>query len=215
MAVKVELANDEDYLPILCCVFDAYGGKHEYINSLFPRNMTEEGRKVAEQRCLYLSQVSPNVKWYKATDTSTGKIVGGTMWNIYTDKKPTATPLDGPPGTWETPFDKGYAQALYEASRLLERSFFDTHDLPLAALSVMAVAPNYQYRGAGTALMNEGMKAVDALGAGCVILATDAGRWLYEKSGFRVRRHVTLELPEEYADRPKSRVFLMERERRT
>jgi hypothetical protein len=47
----------------------------------------------------------------------------------------------------------------------------------------------------------------------CVVEATTAARWMYEKAGFVVQRHGTLEVPEKFSDRPKNRLFFMKRKR--
>jgi predicted N-acetyltransferase YhbS len=52
-------------------------------------------------------------------------------------------------------------------------------------LSYMHVLPEYQRRGLGQLLMEQALKDADRDGAQAFLLATDAGKRLYEKFGFR------------------------------
>lgn len=49
----------------------------------------------------------------------------------------------------------------------------------------MAVDPSYRGRGVGEALMHWGLARADELGLESLVEATTAGRWLYEKVGYR------------------------------
>ncbi|KAF2245446.1 hypothetical protein BU26DRAFT_532980 [Trematosphaeria pertusa] len=135
MTILVEDPRDEDYPALVSLVFEAYGGKNEYINAVFPKNTTETGLENAVLRCVFTTKMSKAVKWHKVTDGTTGEIIGGAMWSIYTDAKPPNSELDGPPGTWENEDEKEYAQALFRGCKEYERKYWDENDLPLVSMS--------------------------------------------------------------------------------
>jgi GNAT superfamily N-acetyltransferase len=94
----------------------------------------------------------------------------------------------------------------------------------------MTVHPKHQYRGAGTMMMKWGTDLADEIGAvvcltestrsslltnimKSVVEATDAGRWLYEKSGFVVKQHYSVEASGELFRGVAKRLFFMVRPR--
>lgn len=80
-------------------------------------------------------------------------------------------------------------------------------------LSIMIVHPKYQYRGAGTKMMEWGTRLADEINALSVIEATLAGRWLYEKSGFAVKHHYAVQGSGELDRGVAERLFFMVRPR--
>jgi hypothetical protein len=44
-------------------------------------------------------------------------------------------------------------------------------------------------------------------------MSTDAARRLYENCGFKVQRHITLQVPEKFASKPKVELLWMTKER--
>ena len=134
MAFKVAPADDADIDKIMSIVFQCYGGTNEYINAVFPRNQTEEGRRLNSERMVFINSVAPTVFWEKVVDSDTGEIVGGAMWNLCEDAKPPPYEMDGPPGTWETEADKRYAQALQRSFVEDEERVWAENDLPLLGI---------------------------------------------------------------------------------
>jgi hypothetical protein len=53
------------------------------------------------------------------------------MWNLAEKEKPPAFEMDGPPGTWDTEFDKKYAQALQRSEAEDEGKLWAANELPL------------------------------------------------------------------------------------
>ncbi|KAF2445160.1 hypothetical protein P171DRAFT_387954 [Karstenula rhodostoma CBS 690.94] len=162
MTFKVEAANDADIGEILSIIFKCYRGKNEYINAVFPRALTEKGYQLNVERMLFIKSVAPSVFWEKVVIIETGEIVGGAMWNLCIQQKPPPYDIDGPPGTWETDDDKAYAQALQRSFAEDENKLWEENDLPLLGLAMMAISPDCQRKGAGSALLESGLKIADA-----------------------------------------------------
>ncbi|KAF1954353.1 hypothetical protein CC80DRAFT_493842 [Byssothecium circinans] len=165
MAFTVSAATNEDIRQIVHIMFKAYGGGNEYINAIFPRGLTEEGEDLTTQRMLRINSIAPGITWEKATDTTTGVVVGGAMWSLYEHVKPQRFPIDGPPGTWETAEEKEYAKALQASCVGDEMALCDGSDLPIMRMPIMAVDPFCQSKGAGTALLESGLRKADGLHA--------------------------------------------------
>ena len=55
---------------------------------------------------------------------------------------------------------------------------------PYATLMILATDPDFQRRGVGRALLEEGLKRVDQMGVACYVQASTMGRPLYEQRGF-------------------------------
>lgn len=131
MDFKVEAANDADIGKILSIIFKCYDGKNDYINAVFPRALTEEGFRLNVDRMLFINSIAPTVFWEKVINIETNEIVGGAMWNLCVEQKPPPYEIDGPAGTWETEFDKAYAQALQRSFAKDENKLWEENDLPL------------------------------------------------------------------------------------
>ncbi|PVH97888.1 hypothetical protein DM02DRAFT_643929 [Periconia macrospinosa] len=162
MKFKLVPATEEDVGDVVRIMFRAYGGENEYINAVFPRGLTNEGAEAATKRVL---PIRSGVIWEKVVDADSGNTIGGAMWVLYKDAKPQKFDLDGPPGTWETPMEKEYAQALFKSEMEDEAEFWEKTQLPIMRLVIMAVEPEYQRHGAGAEMMESGMMKADSVGA--------------------------------------------------
>lgn len=58
--------------------------------------------------------------------------------------------------------------------------------LPHYYLAPIWVLPEYQSRGIGKALLEEGLRKADEVGVACYLEATKEGKRMYEKFGFEV-----------------------------
>ena len=115
MDFTVDFCKDEDFEAMMPVMFGAMAGRSQFVNAVYPHNLTPEGQKKHEQTFLYLKSIDPSQRWLKATDNSTGEMVGIAQWNVYDGAKPPEIELDGPPGTWDTDDDKEWAQAMFTA----------------------------------------------------------------------------------------------------
>ncbi|KAJ4377337.1 hypothetical protein N0V83_000162 [Neocucurbitaria cava] len=213
MPLELGYPTDDEFASFVPMTFEAMGGRSEFVNTVWPEGFTKEGQEMSRQRFLFLKKIDPTCKWVKVTDNETNEIIGVAQWNVYEGQKPPEMIVDGPPGTWKDETEKEYAQELFKAYMEKRWKFIRENKLPLMCLNIMTVAPQHQYRGAGTLMMQWGVQLADSIGAACIIEATTEGRWLYEKSGFKLQEHWTLDVPERFKDRPKQRLFFMVRPR--
>lgn len=221
---------DDEFAKFVPMTFEAMGGRSEFVNTIYPGGLTKEGQQKAKAGFLFLKGIDPSCKWIKVTDTDTNEIIGVAQWNVYESQKPPEMVVDGPPGTWKDDIEKEYAQDLFKSYMQKRWEFIRGNALPLICLNIMTVAPKHQYRGAGSLMMKWGTELADSLNATvmtystlpvnehanvlqCIVESTIEGRWLYEKSGFKLKEHWTLEVAEKFSDRPKQRLFFMIRPR--
>ncbi|KAI1348039.1 hypothetical protein F5Y01DRAFT_293341 [Xylaria sp. FL0043] len=80
-------------------------------------------------------------------------------------------------------------------------------------LELLAVQPDHQRLGAGTALVSWGVEASDRSQVKAVVEGTPAGRRLYEKCGFSAEiEEMIFDTGEEFAERAKPKLVFMTRE---
>ncbi|KAI9843958.1 MAG: hypothetical protein M1837_005999 [Sclerophora amabilis] len=172
MALTLDLCRDEDFREMTDVMFDSMAGNNEFVNAIYPHNMTKEGRDKHCARFLRAKNVDSTQRWLKVTDTATCEIIGVIRWNIYDDpqKKPAETQLDGPEGTWDTLDDKQWAQAMFNDYMLDRWKVIREATGPVLCLSLLAVAPKHQCRGAGTMLTKWGTDYADTINAEVISL---------------------------------------------
>jgi GNAT superfamily N-acetyltransferase len=79
-------------------------------------------------------------------------------------------------------------------------------------LELLAVHPDYQRMGAGTALVTWGVQVSDKLQVKSVVEGTPAGRRVYEKCGLSAEiEEMRFDVDEEFSDRAKPKLSFMTR----
>ena len=151
----------------------------------------------------------PSSHWIFVREKASGLILGGCQWRIYT-KNPFPNGTPHIEATWwpegegrrfatevvrqcYTPRTKWMA---YPHVGKLPR-ILNVSRKPLTALSglsLMCVYPQFQRRGIGHLLMAWGLVKIDSLGLESFIEATDSGKGLYAKCGFRPVKVVTVDM---------------------
>lgn len=130
MPFEINDVHDEDFPKFVPSLFGAMGGYSNFVNALYPDNLTAEGQQKAIQRFKMQKKLDPTVKWCKVIDTDTNEIVGVAQWTVIQDMKPLEEDIDGPPGTWPNEESKQYCQALYKSFMERRRKLFRENDLP-------------------------------------------------------------------------------------
>ena len=118
MPLSLDFCDDADIARVTEILFDAFGTRNHYINTLYPHHDTPNGRARHCERVLSLKLKDATSRWLKVTDTSTGKIIGQAMWHVYVEK-----PLEAPltEDFWGDDEEKEYGQDLYRAYRVPRR----------------------------------------------------------------------------------------------
>ncbi|KAL9116194.1 MAG: hypothetical protein Q9227_000565 [Pyrenula ochraceoflavens] len=182
MPLVLDYAKDEDFGEMMDVAFDAMQGGSQFVNAVYPHNMTKAGRDKHRQTFLYLKNIDPSQKWLKVTDTATNEIIGVANWQVYDKEKPPEAPLDGPDGTWDDEHEKEWAQAMFAA-----------------------------YMEDRRRVIREATGPVLCEALPCTVESSLAARLLYEQNGFIFKRHYVLAVPKKFADRKKERLFYMYR----
>jgi GNAT superfamily N-acetyltransferase len=156
--------------------------------------------KESTARMLEWDRSDPNARWLKVEDTSTGRIVGGAWYKIYTDN-PFAHPeeevVDWYPddssrdyvgqaiGQMDVPREEKAARPQVCSSRTGFLVCECRTDLS-TVLNILFTHPDYRRKGIGAMLVQWGIDTARTLGIEFWLNATPVGKPLYEKLGFEV-----------------------------
>ncbi|KAK1750336.1 acyl-CoA N-acyltransferase [Echria macrotheca] len=223
-AIKIEPAKYDD-IPVLAGISsDSFEGDTQ-------TEMKQHGRAPFDMREYSLTSLpgslkSPRLRIIKAVEESTGDIMGYCIWGFRGVEPPVFPPVDfgtddatGPTEqtkTKEQEKDKtdDSTDPIARLEKLTGTDFNNWVDelmadgSPCLFIVGLYVAPSFQRRGAGTALLKWGTDLADANGAFAWVHSS-AGAWrAYEKAGFRTVRTLTVNLdnyapvpaPETYPD---------------
>ncbi|KAL9122707.1 MAG: hypothetical protein Q9187_000745 [Circinaria calcarea] len=155
-----------------------------------------------------MKHTDPTIRFIKAVDTKTGKIVGQANWLIL-EKEPTDEQLEG--HFWENEDEKEHAQQLFAQFMVPRIEAVKSAKGPLIVLDMLSVDPEYQSSGAGAMLTRWGTELADQMQAEAIVESTMNAVRLYEKNGFRGVEEMKFEFPEKYADKPKPNLLFMRR----
>ena len=144
----------------------------------------------------------PSSHWILVRDKASGDILGGCQWRIYTENAfPNGTPhieaVWWPEGEGRcfasevvrqcyTPRTKWMAYP--HVGKLIwapPKKLIETLTVVSPGLSLMCVYPKFQRCGVGRLLMEWGLAKMDSLGLESFIEATDSGKALYARCGYR------------------------------
>ncbi|PQE16965.1 hypothetical protein CJF30_00003647 [Rutstroemia sp. NJR-2017a BBW] len=134
----------------------AFGREHAYIDMLFPRHWTHEGRLLTRDRLLDIKNNIASSRYVVVKDTETNEIIAQAKWHYY----PTES-----------------------AGDIMNLDFVDGESEEEKAL---ATDPEAQRRGAGSMLVKWGVDMADSMNGETYLEATEMGRPVYEKFGFCV-----------------------------
>jgi hypothetical protein len=115
MTFTIAMCKDDDFADMMPMMFGTMGGYSQFINALWPHNLTKEGQEKHRQGFLHSKAGDSSQRWLKATDKESGKIVGIAEWLVYDGPKPAEVGLDHPAGYWDTPDEEEWAQALFKS----------------------------------------------------------------------------------------------------
>ncbi|KAI0389377.1 hypothetical protein F5Y17DRAFT_462798 [Xylariaceae sp. FL0594] len=214
--VVVSVPRDEDIPTCFQVVSLSFGHDAPFVDIYFPAHWTSAGQAQASKRLLAWKR-SGKSTFLKATipvGDEEEKIIGLAIWT-HMKTPPSAKLEDGEnvEEVWPDADDREYMTRLWRGFVQPRRqAVLDSHG-GAYVLELLAVHPDYQRRGAGSALVTWGTKAADQLGIRAVIEASPVGRLLYETCGFRPEiEEMRLDVGEEFAARPKPKLVYMTRE---
>ena len=112
MAITVQEAADSDIPRIFEIFSDTFEQNHEFVNVMYPKHDTAEGRVVGARRMLEAKK-DPKTRFIKAIDPS-GELIGFAKWTIYGGVVPPAKGLSTKE-YWDDEATADYAAALHKS----------------------------------------------------------------------------------------------------
>jgi len=174
----IELKSDEEFKPLMETLYDAYTHPYNGFWDMFKGESEEE----CLQRFTQWHKGDPTSHWLYVTDKKTGKVLGGTQWNIY-EKNPFEKP--GPK------FAAYWIKEGTEFRKIADRAFEKflaprptRMNRPHLLIMWCGTHSQERRRGAGMMMMEWGTKKADEMGLDAFVEATDDGYPLYKAAGF-------------------------------
>jgi hypothetical protein len=110
--LEVQLCNEDDIPRFVEIISEAFAHDHEYVEAVFYKHETPEGRRNAADLMLMIYRHDPNGYFLKVIDKDTGKMVGAAKWNIYNAGSiPPVPQLSGP--YWPNAEEEEFAKAIF------------------------------------------------------------------------------------------------------
>ncbi|KAK3308295.1 acyl-CoA N-acyltransferase [Chaetomium strumarium] len=206
---QVQPCTEEDIPRVFEILSDTFAHDHEYVDAVFHKHDTPEGRKNGAEQLLNTYRQDPYGHFIKVVDTDTGKTVGAAKWNIYkAGEVPPQPVLSGP--YWPNDEEEEFAKAICQAFFAPRQKILKENDGRLVALEMLMVDPAYHGQGAGRLLVRWGTAHADRLGVEAFVEASERGRRLYQSEGFE-GPYYEVPVPEKFADRRKQVYYMMRR----
>ncbi|MCJ1281217.1 hypothetical protein MMC26_000535 [Xylographa opegraphella] len=192
----------------------AFGHTSPIVDALLPHHDTPTGHAQAVASFEKSLHTDPTAHFLKATDASTGAILGWAEWLVLEHGLHQAEEKT-PDSYWESAEEREWAAALWAPLGAVRARAVERAGGKLLLLHLLCVDPTRQRGGAGTALMQWGTKIADENGVEAILESTVAGRHLYEQNGFCVVEKMEWDMPDKFAGRAKPELFYMRRPART
>ena len=203
MGITVTPAEDQDMVRLFTITSLAFKDNEPFWDAMYPNHSTEQGRRTGGARFLQAKNSDPNTTFVKAVNDSTGEIAGFAKWNVFKDFVPKAGKAEG--DYWANDEEKQYCQHLMTVFIEDRTSFVQSKNGNAVNLDILVIDPKFQRMGIGGKLVAWGTDRADELGFDACVVSSVFGKGLYEKNGFVFQKDVTMRLPEQWEERPKSR----------
>lgn len=192
--ITVVQAHAEDAAELFAVASEAFGTWEPAWAAFFNSHWTEKGRKLGAERYVAAMKKNDHAMYHKAVDTSTGKVVGFSIWGVFKNRNLEEISDTSPNSYWENTEDAKYARTIMSNILKRRQGFVEACGRNAVHLNTLAVLPEYQGMGIGRKLMAWGVEQADVLGFPSWVEASVPGRPLYEKYGFVVVKDLTLNL---------------------
>jgi hypothetical protein len=112
--MEIQPCIEEDIPRVFDIISDAFAHDHEYMEAVFHKHETSEGRKKGTEQLLKIYRHDPNGHFLKCVDKDIGKMIGAAKWNIYkAGEVPPQPKLGGP--YWPDEEEEDFAKAIFHA----------------------------------------------------------------------------------------------------
>ncbi|KAG8408380.1 hypothetical protein J3459_017852 [Metarhizium acridum] len=199
MTVHLRTATEADAEAIATLAADAFHPDTDTISRrLFPQHLQPANCPAGDTLRLWrlarksIKLTDKRINMMIAVDDDLrGQIVGFALWEVPSQNASDSELLPSAvssPGLDERAFDE--MQSLL--SNHVRKHFGDEGTNNMWHLDYLAVDPRHQRRGIGKLLLNWGMEKAKHDGRDCYLVATPAGKPLYESVGFRTLQELSI-----------------------
>ena len=195
-------AEDADMYRIFEICSLAFARNEPFFDVTYPNHWTEAGRLQGAERFKRFKNTDPVTTYLKAIDAATGEIMGMAKWNVYDNHLPDLNKVDEDnKNYWETKEDQAFSEAMVQDFLKTRNGAITRTGGNIVSLDILAIDPQYQRKGVGSALVEWGVEKADTMKVEAVVESSVFGKGLYEKHGFEFVKDVRLEVPERFGDR--------------
>ncbi|KAI1275437.1 hypothetical protein F5Y07DRAFT_370036 [Xylaria sp. FL0933] len=219
--IHVARVGDEDIPTCFKILSESFGHDAPFVDIYFPKHDTPAGQVQGSSRLMAWKNASQDSVFLKAVKPAgdgvgiRDQIVGLAVWTHMKDIPPQKLEdAEKVEEVWPDINDQKFMATLWEDYvKPRSQAVRDSGGNGVYVLELLAVHPDYQRLGAGTALVSWGVEASDRSQVKAVVEGTPAGRRLYEKCGFSAEiEEMIFDTGEEFAERAKPKLIFMTRE---
>ncbi|KAI1803976.1 hypothetical protein F4811DRAFT_307436 [Daldinia bambusicola] len=220
--VSISPLSDEE-IPIAFEVLSkSFGHDAPFVDIYFPSHATPSGQAQGSKRLMEWKHSSEASTFLKATiPTAAGDqgrqqtIIGLAVWTLMKEAPPAElAKVENVAEVWPDEADREFMTRLWKdyvvpRSKVIE----DSGGKGVYVLELLAVLPDCQRLGAGTALVKWGTKAASEHELQVVVEGTPVARRLYEKCGLRAKiEEMRFDVGEEFAGKRIPKLIFMTKE---
>ncbi|KAI2636962.1 acyl-CoA N-acyltransferase [Hypomontagnella submonticulosa] len=217
--IDVTLLSDEDIPTCFQVLSKSFGHNAPFVDIYFPNHDTPSGQAQGSKRLTAWKQSPDGSIFLKAAkrsgDGGQEQIVGLAIWTFMKEAPPAELEkAENVEEVWPDKDDREYMTRLWREYVIPRTQTINESDgKGVYVLELLAVHPDYQRLGAGTALVQWGTKAADEQRVKAVVEGTPAGRRCYEKCGFKPQiEEMRFDVGEEFKERKKPKLIFLTRE---
>ncbi|KAI1335304.1 hypothetical protein F5Y15DRAFT_398179 [Xylariaceae sp. FL0016] len=216
---SVALLSDDEIPASFEVLSKAFGHDAPFVDIYFPAHDTPTGQAQGAKRLVAWKQSGGASTFIKAVvgDGRGGpeRIVGLAIWTHMKEPPPAELEkAENVEEVWPDKNDRGFMTRLWKEYVIPRtEAVVNSEGKGVYVLELLAVHPEYQGRGGGTALVEWGTSAADKQGLVAVVEGTPVGRRVYEKCGFSSKiEEMRFDVGNEFSERTKPKLVFMTRD---
>ncbi|KAI0002717.1 hypothetical protein F4779DRAFT_603139 [Xylariaceae sp. FL0662B] len=217
--VDVALLSDEDIPTCFRILSKSFRHDAPFVDIYFPGHDTSSGEVQGLTRLTAWKHSSENSKFLKAvrrTDQGGPEhIIGLAIWTYMKDAPPAdISKVEDVELLWPDSDDREFMARLWsDYVKPRTRAIEESGGKGIYVLEMLAVHPDFQRLGAGTALVKWGTRAADEQGLKAVVEGTPVARRLYDQCGLHTEvEEMRFDVGEWFTNRRMPKLIFMTRE---
>ncbi|OTA88397.1 hypothetical protein M434DRAFT_399049 [Hypoxylon sp. CO27-5] len=217
--VDVALLSDEEIPTCFQILSKSFGHDAPFVDIYFPGHDTPSGQVQGSRRLMKWKQTSKNSTFLKAVipagPGNQERVIGFAIWTYMKEAPPAdLDKIEDVKEVWPDEGDREFMTRLWRDYVVPRTQVINgSSGKGVYVLELLAVHPDYQRLGAGTALVTWGTTAADKQGLNAVVEGTPIARHLYEQCGLRAEiEEMRFDVGEEFSGRRKPKLNFLTRE---